>query len=35
MLDAINNVVLQGMDSQTALDEANQKVQAMLDEYWN
>ena len=35
ILDAIDSVVLQGMDSKTALEEANQKVQAMLDEYWN
>lgn len=34
LLDAIDNVVLQGMDSKTALAEANQRVQALLDEYW-
>ena len=34
LLDAIDNVILQGMDSKTALAEANQRVQALLDEYW-
>ena len=35
MLDAIDSVILQGVDSKTALAEANQKVQALLDDYWN
>lgn len=34
LLDAIDHVLLEGMDPQAAMDEANTKVQAMLDEYW-
>ena len=35
MLDAIDQVILQGVDRQTALSEANDRVQALLDGYWN
>lgn len=34
MLDAIDEVVLNGKDPETALNEANTKVQALLDEFW-
>lgn len=34
LLDAIDKVILQGVDTKTALTEANDRVQAMLDEYW-
>lgn len=34
MLDAIDEVVLNGKDPETALNEANAKVQALLDEFW-
>jgi len=34
LLDAIDQVLLNGMDPKDALDQANATVQAMLDEYW-
>lgn len=35
LVDAIDKVILEGVDNKTALAEANQKVQALLDDYWN
>ena len=35
LLDAINEVLINGKDPETALNEANTKVQALLDEFWN
>lgn len=35
MLDAIDEVVINGKDPEEALTEANTKVQKLLDEYWN
>lgn len=35
VMDAFDNVTLNGMDAQTAIQEAQDKVQAELDEYWN
>jgi multiple sugar transport system substrate-binding protein len=34
-IDAYDNVTLNGMDAQTALQEGQDKVQAQLDEFWN
>jgi len=34
LLDAIDQVMLNGMDPKEALDQANATVQMMLDEYW-
>jgi hypothetical protein len=34
VLDAFDNVVLAGMDPEVALQEAEDKIQAQLDEYW-
>ena len=35
ILDAIDQVIINGMDPKQALDEANTKVQALLDDYWS
>jgi multiple sugar transport system substrate-binding protein len=35
VMDAFDNVTLNGMDAETAIQEAQEKVQAELDEYWN
>ena len=35
LVDAIDKVILAGVDNKTALAEANQKVQALLADYWN
>ena len=35
LVDAIDKVILEGVDNKTALAEANQKVQALLNDYWN
>lgn len=34
VLDAFDNVVLAGLDPEAALQEAQDKIQAQLDEYW-
>ncbi len=34
VLDAFDNVVLAGLDPEVALQEAQDKIQAQLDEYW-
>ena len=34
VIDAFDQVVLEGVDSETAIREAESKVQAQLDEYW-
>lgn len=34
VIDAFDQVTLQGVDTQTAIQEAEAKVQAQLDEYW-
>jgi multiple sugar transport system substrate-binding protein len=34
VMDAMDQVLLEGMDAQTAVTEAEAKVQQILDEYW-
>ena len=35
VLDAFDNVTLAGLDPEVAVQEAQDKVQAQLDEYWS